>query len=406
MSEKKIHTINERSTVSMGKCLFLNIILIIVTSLRPGYPLNMLYTYVSPHIVNIVSEAQTLITEEIAEGRAAATDIDTPLDDEIHADSYAYNTLSYDEKVVYLEIYDALTSFSESITVSTLSEELLNEAYDAVIADHGEFYWSSGYSCRTHTRKSGVVQLDFVPLYTMDESTRDYFARKIDTAVTRILSDAPIDGNDYEKAKFVFDYLASNIEYSRTSDENQNILSVFLYHESVCQGYAAATQYLLRELGVQSTIVTGLANNEPHAWNLVLLDGEYYYIDTTWGNSSFTGESVRFIDYSYFAVTSAENDLTHRATVSFPLPNCRATSNNYYMQEQLFFSSFDTDAIVDTCKEGLEQDGIISLKYASADLYRKAVDYLIQQGNVAKICEGNVFYMGNEDLYTLTLKAE
>lgn len=406
------HRVDEQSTSSKKKIplsrqnailVIINLIVLVIASIRPGYPLESIYNASAPIIASIgeaLSNFGSGMSVEIDARREAV------LDDSEHENCYAYATLDYDTKRVYLEIYDAITSFTETVSVSTTSEDVLSDAYDALTADHGEMFWIKGYSSRTHTRRSEVIKIEFIPLYTMEQSTRDYFQVKINAAVDRILSDTSHLNTDYDKVKFVFDYLASNIEYERESDENQNILSVFLYERSVCQGFASATQYLLRELGVQSAIVTGLANNIPHAWNLVLMDNEYYYVDSTWGNSNFTDENDRYVDYSYFAVTTAENDLTHRADVTFPLPNCRATENNYYMKEGYFFSSYDPEAILNACTEQLEETGTASIKFASKELYKDAFSYLVTQGNIVRGGNGAVYYVDNPSLAIITLKID
>jgi transglutaminase/protease-like cytokinesis protein 3 len=60
---------------------------------------------------------------------------------------------------------------------------------------------------------------------------------------------------------------------------------------------------LLKELGVECRIVTGTGTNnqgedEYHAWNEVLVDGEYYNIDATWD----AGKE----NYQYFLIKDEE----------------------------------------------------------------------------------------------------
>lgn len=65
--------------------------------------------------------------------------------------------------------------------------------------------------------------------------------------------------------------------------------------QAVCAGYAKAFVYILANLGVEAEFVTGytydsygkLDLKERHAWNRVKLDGEYYYVDPTWGDPSY-----------------------------------------------------------------------------------------------------------------------
>jgi transglutaminase/protease-like cytokinesis protein 3 len=66
----------------------------------------------------------------------------------------------------------------------------------------------------------------------------------------------------------------------------------------VCAGYAAGYNYVLRLLGVESRYMTGNVKKNlldklfpltmkdgGHAWNLVKLDGDWYWVDVTWDDT-------------------------------------------------------------------------------------------------------------------------
>ena len=81
------------------------------------------------------------------------------------------------------------------------------------------------------------------------------------------------------------------MDYDESAPDNQNIYSIFVNRQSVCAGYSKATQYLLEQLGVFCTYVTGkTTEGGNHAWNLVKCNGDYYYVDTTWGDPVFQQE--------------------------------------------------------------------------------------------------------------------
>ncbi len=84
----------------------------------------------------------------------------------------------------------------------------------------------------------------------------------------------------------------------------------------------------------------GTADGQSHAWNLAKLDGEYYYIDTTWGNATYSGDGMgldSFINYNYFAVTTGELQKTHQPNDDIIVPVCQAVKDNYYVHENLLF---------------------------------------------------------------------
>ena len=54
----------------------------------------------------------------------------------------------------------------------------------------------------------------------------------------------------------------------------------------MCAGYAASVKYLLDKIGIPCIYVQGtsLETNIGHAWNIVEIEGEYYYVDATYGD--------------------------------------------------------------------------------------------------------------------------
>lgn len=323
------------------------------------------------------------------------------------ADRYAYGTLSETAKRVYDEIYLAESEHQERIKVSTLDVNVLDEAYKAVSADYGGIFWTSGYVYTQYTKGDELVEIEFSPKYTMGKEEREAVQGQIDARVSEILSGLSPEASDYEKTKYVFEYLASNVDYELGSPDNQNIISALLNGKTVCQGYASATQYLLDVLGIQSSVVTGRANGESHAWNLVRMDGAYYYVDTTWGNSIYNGAvngMNRFVNYNYFGVTSEEIMRTHTANDYFVLPECTAMENNYYVREGRYLDSWNPDAVGALCRNAYSGGGAVSVKFATAELYQQYRQYFISEEHIADYCSGisSLYYVEDTQQNVLT----
>lgn len=324
---------------------------------------------------------------------------------------YAYETLTQEEQQVYDEITSCIQQRAESVTLSTVSEEEMEKVYWAICYDHCEFFWSEGYQYEVYTnRRDQVVRIVFFPIYTMTEEEQAEYQMRIDEAVEVILETAPTDGSDYDKALYVYETLIRENEYNISAQNNQNILSVFLTHETVCLGYAYAAQYLLRELDVPCTSVFGMSEEESHAWNLIQMDGEYYYMDITWGEMAYwldvedadevppeqtdgtkvpsTGDT-KMINYCYFGVSDADQNFAkkHVADSDVPLPACTAEKDNYFIHEGLYFDSWNEALVGERIAEAYESgDTYVYLKFADSKLYADAFSALIEEGHWSKYC--------------------
>lgn len=80
-----------------------------------------------------------------------------------------------------------------------------------------------------------------------------------------------------------------------------NIMGVFddEINSAVCEGYTYAFDIIMSYIGLDSIIINGLANGEAHAWNLVRLDDEYFYVDSTWNDTTDNSYFLKGTDNFY-----------------------------------------------------------------------------------------------------------
>jgi len=396
---------------------FLQQVLLLSLAIYTGFysssaPGHILWDCAVPYVESF-SEHVSLYLADISDGASSyfkeraeysTTVKDLSVDEESFLDCYVYKTLSADDRALYRTIYDGIMAHETEISVNTLSEELLYNMYRAVIADHGEIFWTDGCSVREYERRGKLIELTLLPSYTKDSEISAYFKDVVAGKVDEILMSAPFTGTDYEKLLFVYDYMVKNVSYSRAADENQNILSVFLYKQTLCQGYAEAMQYLLGELGIESAVITGYLGNVPHAWNLVRLDGEYYYCDLSLGTQKLGERTIPH--YAYFAVNDEACRLRHTADVAFLLPECSSTSHNYYIKEGLYFDTMDRSEMARVIKGAYDRgDDYITVQFATKEICDEAKRIMLDEGDITEYCDGikDVYYVQDSDFYILTI---
>ena len=119
----------------------------------------------------------------------------------------------------------------------------------------------------------------------------------IDQEVARLVDELNLDQeDDYTKVKLIYEYIGTNYFYD-DSLEKFSAYEGLKTGTMVCQGYALLLYKMLWEAEVPSRIVTGMSQNEAHAWNIVKLGDYWYYLDVTWDARS---ESQDAMSWNYF----------------------------------------------------------------------------------------------------------
>lgn len=104
--------------------------------------------------------------------------------------------------------------------------------------------------------------------------------------LNEVIKSLNLDGkSDYDKFKAVTNWIVSNVRYD---DDNEtkyqhDLTGAVLDGLAVCDGYAGTFYYMANAVGLNALFEDGITNSNRirHAWNLVEIDGTYYYTDPT-----------------------------------------------------------------------------------------------------------------------------
>ena len=232
---------------------------------------------------------------------------------------YFYSQMDDFEKYVYETFYDMIMHkdvqyYSRVISVpileySTRADDLYM-IYYAMIEDNPElFYLDAAEEPRVILE--GLTSGDSATIYfslNPGIENENYMIGAFEYATNRFMEDIDLSVSDEEIELQIHDKLIDLVSYDHPVYESGvgRGLAYTAYgalvddgegrnNSAVCEGYANAFQYLLKKAGIMSvqisgiggTVVDGIPDEGYHAWNAVLLDGEWYEVDCTWDDPNF-----------------------------------------------------------------------------------------------------------------------
>lgn len=226
-------------------------------------------TYVYTSYDQMVKEIASMAKRIFLENKYARYDLDIPV--EIKSDHTIEDIENGKcDKDIHNEIYKDTGKPNEGHTMSAFTvgggNLLAENRSDGIKYSDGGYkgYYSGsgGYGDRQDRYQKATKKLD------------------------EVIKSLNLDGkSDYDKFKAVTNWIVSNVRYD---DDNEtkyqhDLTGAVLDGLAVCDGYAGTFYYMTNAVGLNALFEDGIGNDNRirHAWNLVQIDGIYYYADPT-----------------------------------------------------------------------------------------------------------------------------
>lgn len=312
---------------------------------------------------------------------------------------YYFKQLTEEEQRVYRELLKGIRAREKEFYLTISDDDSIDRSYHAVLKDHPEIFWVHNREKIYKTTYSDSDYCVFTPGYTYTDSEIDEIQTAMEQSFQEVRALIPEDAGDYEKVRIVYTYVIDHTQY-QTGEDDQSIAGVFWKKSAVCAGYAGAVQYLLERLDIPCIYVDGSTkgSTEGHAWDIVKIGQEYYYVDATNGDQSdfLNGDAAQLeehktIIYDYLCPFPEEYEKTYTPSEELTVPACTAKDLDFYVLNQGYFEDYSWQDIYDYCKMRLDNGAaVVRFKFGSQEAFSEACQELLDDGVVQNVAQ---YYM-------------
>lgn len=225
--------------------------------------------------------------------------------------------------------------------------------------------WSQYYAVET---RDGATTFNSTKLISRSKFRRRY--KKIIRGLDEALSTVDSSMSQADKAMAVYIYFAENTTYKESKDAHTGY-DVLVSHVGVCDGLANAYALAMNTLGIPCAVISNYSKN--HSWNIVKLNGIWYFVDLTNGVGVGKHEGM-VVTYDSFLVGKNTFLKTHPGYKKKDLYG-QGNSNNLKMRKIKLASS-------DYIKNSKEMKQALENK--TCTFYHKGYWYWISQDNYLK----------------------
>lgn len=186
--------------------------------------------------------------------------------------------------------------------MGNVSQSDISEALMCLKYDDPEYYYllsicnSYGYSLRN----GYITKL----ICNSHNTNTQKNLNSIKVKANYVIAVAKTKIGDYNKIKYVHDWLCNNMSYTH----NNASINGFLLNQGQCMTYAHMFQYIMNELNIDCIYV--ISSDGSHAWNRVKVGGRWYMIDVCWDDD--------YSCYDYFLKGKRTESYSVRYDSSFP----------------------------------------------------------------------------------------
>lgn len=224
------------------------------------------------------------------------------------AAAYVRKELAAFKEAVQVKFYfDSTERYSQMELWELLASEVMKHTG---VPDEGDYMkWTfqqvSYYAEDQFDGKTHYVDFQHItPMYNNTAAQEQQLEQKLD----QVMASLNLGGkSDYEKIKTIYQYICENVKYSEEvlssgadplspPDELKVYYTAYgglVLGSTTCQGFSSLVYRMMLKAGIDCRLIAG----DQHGWNIVKLDGKYYYLDATWDSDYFRthGEMAYFL---------------------------------------------------------------------------------------------------------------
>ncbi len=197
----------------------------------------------------------------------------------------------FDADEFEMRLRDAVMNFEPSLDISEykIPSTLLSEFY---------FFFSDTITDCFHVnldsvwfvKNGNITTIDFA--YLVEKDRYDEYLEKWNSKIDEFLFGIKDNDSlsDVQKALLIHDRIITHCEYDYENykahsvpDASYTPYGVVIEGVAVCQGYAELYSYLMTLVDIESYLCSSKLLD--HVWNILFIDGEYYYVDVTWDDA-------------------------------------------------------------------------------------------------------------------------
>ena len=220
-------------------------------------------------------------------------------------EQYYYNHMNKAQQAIYHSILSGVKNLADEFQIPALEGEELYNIFFQMRLDHPEIFWVSSYKYRYYKDSPNLI---FIPEYLFDKKKICEHQKAMTARVEKLIRPAQ-KLSEWEKEKYVHDFICENIRYDKLKKSySHEIIGPLGQGVGVCEGIAKAVKVLLDALGV---------------WCVIAICG----------NNPETSE----IRYDYFNLDDSQIFRDHEPLIA-PAPHCGDHEHFYYKEKKLSFT--------------------------------------------------------------------
>ncbi len=293
---------------------------------------------------------------------------------------YYYSQMNKQQQRIYQIIKHGLESLADSFEVPRIDGTELSDIYYKMRLDCPQIFYAASFKY-TFYPDSKLVKMK--PEYMFDKNKiREH--QKAMTARVEKLIRVVKDQNEWEKEKYIHDFICENVTYDKLKKQySHEIIGPLGQGVGVCEGIAKAVKLLCDKLAIPC--IVAISHNNPekniryrHAWNVLRINGTWYHLDATFDNTLGHKE----VRYDYFNLDDKSMFKDHEPVV-YNIPTCNDGDHFYYKEKKLSFTK--QEDVRKRCIQAIKKGKVLTFHWRGGYLTKAVMEELLQiMGETAK----------------------